>query len=253
MHHRFMTLIALSATIASAASLACFRSASATDGIQSGYFNAPSSLAPQGTTYMMPAQIFTGNTISDTTHPINFLNPASTFGAGLSTIGGTGFGGTGIGAYGSRTYFPNVYTPSSFGVSGYGLRYGVGGYGPGSYGGYGLGSYGGYGLASYGGYGLGSYGGYGLGRIGGAHHGTTPNRVIQTGPSPSSGNFYQPATADPSASGGYYASGGQPAPQAPAPVKTKTQPTNYWKDADDNWGAGGSPLPKDLNSVPWAK
>lgn len=94
-----------------------------------------------------------------------------------------------------------------------------------------------------------------MGFRGGAHQGRVGNRVIQTGPSPSSGNYYQPATADPGgASGGYYASGQTPV-VSPAAPPTKNQPKNYYDSygSDSNWGGGGSPLPKDLNSVPWAK
>lgn len=48
--------------------------------------------------------------------------------------------------------------------------------------------------------------------------------VIQTGPSPASGNYYQPSTGDSSASGNYYASG----TPWQVPVNGPSNPKDYW-------------------------
>lgn len=64
-------------------------------------------------------------------------------------------------------------------------------------------------------------------------------KVIQTGPSKPSGNYYSPSTADPTASGSYYASSG---PRA-LPVMPAQPPP-----AKDYWGEGGSPLPEGFQS-----
>jgi hypothetical protein len=63
-------------------------------------------------------------------------------------------------------------------------------------------------------------------------------RVVQTGPSRSSGNFYMPSTPDPSASGNYYAS------PTPAPVAMPI--INKEPDPRDYWGKTGNPLPDDM-------
>ncbi len=63
-------------------------------------------------------------------------------------------------------------------------------------------------------------------------------RTIQTGPSKPSGNYYSPATADPSASGNYYAGSG---PKATTILPSQGQPA-----PKDYWGQGGSPLPEDF-------
>jgi hypothetical protein len=68
--------------------------------------------------------------------------------------------------------------------------------------------------------------------------------VVQTGPSPSSGNYYQPASVNPSASGSYYAQSGSAA--FPVSSPSSSQPKDYW-------GSMGSPFPKDLTSTPWSK
>jgi hypothetical protein len=293
----------LSSILVVAATLSFLTSSSnalATDIAQNGYFSVPGSYVPQSNTYGGSAQIFQPSTATDTTHPINFLNPASLAGAGYnpnflvspflygslvpfasnrtyvgsygSSLTGTPYGG----AYGA----PFVALPfgssfsSPFGRLPYGGSAGLpliggGGFNGGwSGGGWNGNSWGGgfspnysmYG-GGYSGYSPLNYGaGFGFDGMGnpasmngfGAHQGTVPNRIVQTGPSPASGNYYQPATADPSASGGYYASGSTAS--APAPQKTKSQPKSYWGSGDsDNWGAGGNPFPKDLNSVPWSK
>lgn len=94
----------------------------------------------------------------------------------------------------------------------------------------------------YGGYGGGFMGG--LAPFGGAFMGSGCGRgfrqsplgpgvmQIQTGPSPASGNYYQPSTADPSASGGYYASG--------APWQVPLNSTG--NDPKDYWGPMGNPF-----------
>lgn len=78
-----------------------------------------------------------------------------------------------------------------------------------------------------------SWHGYGMGS-GGLYSGFARSRlgpsVIQTGPSPSSGNYYQPSTPN-SASGNYYASG---APWQ-VPVVSPKIPRDYW-------GPQGSPF-----------
>ena len=56
-------------------------------------------------------------------------------------------------------------------------------------------------------------------------------QVIQTGPSHPSGNYYQPSTADPGSSGGYYASG------TPWQV-----PLNGANNPSDYWGPQGNPF-----------
>jgi len=281
--------------------LACSSSARADDSVQIGHFSVPG--ASQGWPYVaptvVPAQIFTPSTTSDTTHPINWMNPASVAGAGFnpSTVSTPSLYGSSMPYTGSTTPYIGSYG-SGFGSSFGGIPYlgsgfsripYVGGFSGGipfvgsipyvgSIGSFGLpfiGSLGGWGRGwghgwsgygssyspfSYGGYGgFGGFGGIGnpasyMGGFGGAHQGPVGNRVFQTGPSPTSGNYYQPATADSGASGGYYASGST-ASAPPAAPPTKNQPKSYYDSygSDNNWGGGGSPLPKDLNSVPWAK
>jgi hypothetical protein len=273
MHISLGKLYSILVTAAALSFLASSPNALATDIAQNGYFSVPGSYVPQSNTYGGSAQIFQPSTASDTTHPINFLNPASLAGAGYnpnflvsplsygssipfanrpyvgsygSSFAGTPYGGV-YGApfaalpYGSSFSSPFGRVPyagsAGLPLVGGGVFNGYSGLSPLNYGaGFGFG-----GIAN-----PASIGGFG------AHQGTVPNRVIQTRPSPASGNYYQPATADPSASGGYYASGS--AASAPALQKTKSQPKSYWGSGDsDNWGAGGNPFPKDLNSVPWSK
>jgi hypothetical protein len=70
-------------------------------------------------------------------------------------------------------------------------------------------------------------GGMNRSRLGGAAE------VIETGPSPASGNYFQPAASDPSASGNYYA-GGTPW-QVPINIPSTTK---------DYWGPSGTPFNK---------
>ncbi len=70
---------------------------------------------------------------------------------------------------------------------------------------------------------------------------TEQESVIQLGPSKASGNYYEPATKDPSASGNYYASD---PPPANIPIKPITNAPSYWSD-DKN------PFGNDLNKTPW--
>lgn len=119
----------------------------------------------------------------------------------------------------------------------------------------GFGGFRGYGLG-----GLGGYRGYGFGRLFnpagaaltmGAFGNWADNNelgemgyngpVVQGPPSKSSGNYYAPSTPDPTASGNYYSTNG---PSMKMPIKPYTSPKNYW-------GSSGSPLPKDINKVPW--
>jgi hypothetical protein len=82
--------------------------------------------------------------------------------------------------------------------------------------------------------GLGGFGMYSNPRMMGFH---TQSRVVQTGPSKSSGNYFSPATAAPGSSGNYYA----PAVEAPRAVpvyRPEPNPKNYW-------GKPGSPLPEE--------
>lgn len=62
-------------------------------------------------------------------------------------------------------------------------------------------------------------------------------RFVQTAPSKSSGNYYQPSTVDPTASGSYYASQG---PSLQPIIESSPQPTDYW-------GPAGNPF-KDLEN-----
>ncbi|HEY9677126.1 MAG TPA: hypothetical protein V6C76_03920 [Drouetiella sp.] len=203
-------------------------------GYSSGYSSGLGSLALRAATSQIP---YVGGYAGAIGLP--FL------GGGWGGLGGWGSSWSGIGhgiGYGGL---------GSWGGGWGGIGHGFGGWGHG-YGGWSSG-YSAFSPFNYGGYGSFGYGG--MSPIGGSSfQGTVPNRIIQTGPSPASGNYYQPATADPSASGGYYASS-SPASTYSAPVKTKNQPTSYYgkSGTDDMWGGGGSPLPKDLNSVPWAK
>lgn len=63
-------------------------------------------------------------------------------------------------------------------------------------------------------------------------------RSVQTGPSKSSGNYFNPSTPDPSASGNYFAPSGN-APKAMPVYQPEPQPTNFW-------GKQGNPLPDDV-------
>lgn len=65
-------------------------------------------------------------------------------------------------------------------------------------------------------------------------------RITQSGPSKASGNYYNPSTADPTASGSYFAS---PTgyPKAAPIIQQAGTPRDYW-------GAGGNPLPKDMQN-----
>lgn len=58
-------------------------------------------------------------------------------------------------------------------------------------------------------------------------------QVIQTGPSPSSGNYYQPSTATPGSSGSYYSSG-----------KPWQLPAQIQNSPKDYWGPDGDPFQK---------
>lgn len=297
MHKGLLKLNTVAVTAAGLMTLAFSSNAEATDSVQVGHFSVPG--ASQGWPYVaptvVPAQIFTPGTTSDTTNPLNVLNPASVANAGLNPnflstpalygaprplwgspflptyggwgtgigsaalgripyAGGFGLGGFGLGGFG----IPAVPYVGSFGLPFVGRSLGGwgGGWGGGAWGGGWGRGWSAFSSVNYGGFGFGGIGNpafMGTG-FGGSFHGTVPNRVIQTGPSPSSGNYYQPATADPTASGGYYASGST-AVTAPAAPPTKNQPRNYYDSygSDNNWGASGSPLPKDINSVPWAK
>ena len=126
--------------------------------------------------------------------------------------------------------------------------------------------------------GLGSGLGYGLGSSFGSSYssayswarpfGRLSNQsFIQTAPSKAAGNYYAPATVDPSAAGSYYADS-QPAQKPRNQVFGKDYSdygnynrskassygnSDHTKPQKDYWGGSGSPFPKDLNSTPWSK
>lgn len=94
---------------------------------------------------------------------------------------------------------------------------------------------------------------------------------IQTGPSKAAGNYYSPATVDPTAAGNYYASSDNHNQAAPKPRnqvfdkdysdfgsynRSKSSSfgnSDHTKPQRNYWGASGSPFPQDLNSTPWSK
>ena len=95
--------------------------------------------------------------------------------------------------------------------------------------------------------------------------------VIQTGPSKAAGNYYSPATVDPTAAGNYYASSDNHNQAAPKPRnqvfdkdysdfgsynRSKSSSfgnSDHTKPQKNYWGGSGSPFPQDLNSTPWSK
>ncbi len=94
---------------------------------------------------------------------------------------------------------------------------------------------------------------------------------IQTGPSKAAGNYYSPATVDPTAAGNYYASSDNHNQAAPKPRnqvfdkdysdfgsynRSKSSSfgnSDHTKPQRNYWGGSGSPFPQDLNSTPWSK
>lgn len=187
--------------------------------------------------------------------------PFAGSGLGAALVGASAASMAGGGAaYGFGAGFvPGFGWGAPFGLSGGLAPYGSGYWGGwgGPRGGWGTPyAYGGPGMCGGGLWGAGPWGWYGGGLgaaalgasaafgAGGAQTGVvTPTTVIQTAPSKPSGNYYAPSTADPAASGGYYAT---TAPAAIPMIPQKRPVTNFW-------GSPGSPLPKDINSVPWAK
>lgn len=178
------------------------------------------------------------NTFDDTTIGGGVFNPAASlgyipsYGYGISRPfwnGRAGWGGWG--------------GPRGWGIPGtsFGLGAAINNFAFGGYGGF-SNPYYGYGFSGYGGYG--GYNGWNswgwgpdpeLGEMG-----SSP-MVFDNTPSKSSGNYYAPSTPDSSASGSYYSNTG---PSISMPIKPYTTPKNYW-------GPSGSPLPKDINKVPW--
>ncbi len=138
-------------------------------------------------------------------------------GLGYAALGipGIGIPGLGYGNYGRGSHWG---APAWGNYGGRIPKYSWGGFSGGAYG-----RYGGYG-------GLGAFP-YGAGFGGGLQPTRLGPQVLQTGPSPASGNYYQPSTGDPSASGNYYAGG---APWQ-VPVNAPDTPKDYW-------GPGGSPF-----------
>jgi len=138
----------------------------------------------------------------------------------------------------------NPYSTGGLAGGGWGLPWGYGGWGPyysGRAYGWGLGG------GPWWGYSPG-LGALAAGALSGAfdddrrgHVG--PARVIQSGPSKPSGNYYAPSNVDPMASGSYYAT------TSPAITPTFTADPH----PKDYWGGGSSPFGSDLNSVPWRR
>ncbi|MEZ4488363.1 MAG: hypothetical protein R3F51_12295 [Cyanobacteriota/Melainabacteria group bacterium] len=161
---------------------------------------------------------------------------ATTSNAGIFNRALSGYAGFNSGFSGFSGFNPysSMYRGGWGGYSGYSGWHGWGGYG--GYGGWG--NWGGYG--GYGGWGFNSAGpawsaGYGpFNEMGGTYY-------YQSSPSKASGNYYAPSTTDSTASGNYYSSN---SPPVSMPIKPYTTPDNYW-------GQSGSPLPKDINKVPW--
>lgn len=149
------------------------------------------------------------------------------------------------------------YTPFSGGYWGVpGMGVGLGGWGRGL----GWGGYRGLGWGGYPGLGWGGYRGYGwgglynpagaaltMGAFGNFADNDELGEMGYTGPvnegppSKASGNYYAPSTPDPTAAGNYYSTS---SPAVNMPIKPYTSPKSYW-------GSSGSPLPKDINKVPW--
>lgn len=174
-------------------------------------------------------------------------NPGVALGAAAGLFGSGAFGGeTGVdaGMNAFKATLPMTLSGGNF-YGAYG-PWGGGffpGYGPGTLGGF-AGGYPGYGFG-YSGYSMGM-GAIFMGAFGNSMNSSnlgkvTPSAVIQTAPSKASGNYYQPSNVDTTAAGSYYATQGP----AMTPVVPQNQaPTSFWGDS-------GSPLPKDLNKVPW--
>jgi hypothetical protein len=64
------------------------------------------------------------------------------------------------------------------------------------------------------------------------------SRLVQSGPSKASGNYFNPSTPDPTASGSYYAGSGN-TPTAVPVYQPEAQSKDYW-------GKQGSPLPPEM-------
>ncbi len=240
--------------------------------VQKGYFTVPGYFANTPKPYERPTETFRSPTLLEGSAQAN--SGLNSFAVALPLTAGSGFG-YGIGSpWGG---WRSGYSSWGGGPAGYGgwgggspwSGYSSWGGGPAGYGGWGGGSpWSGYsswggGPAGYGGWGGGSpwsggsawggYGGWGgaaaLGAsavfsAGSSGNGVvTPTNVIQSAPSKASGNYYSPSTTDTSASGSYYAT---TAPAAVPYIQQQAPVTNFW-------GASSSPLPKDINSVPWAK
>ncbi len=175
----------------------------------------------------------------------------------VGSIGGLGNLGGLIGHSGLRRSWSDPYSfyrsGSSFGGYGPGLRSGLG---------YGFGS--GFGTN----FGSSYPSNYSWARPFGRLSGQS---FIQTGPSKAAGNYYSPATVDPTAAGNYYASSDnhtQTAPKARNQVFDKDYSdfgsynrsksssfgnSDHTKPQRNYWGGSGSPFPQDLNSTPWSK
>ena len=207
--------------------------------------------------------------------PLEFQQP-SMFGVGQGgftaraplamPFAGYGMWGAGVGGqlvWGGRGYYPGWAPGLGFGWSqgwvpgwgsfgrpypGYGGWSNYGGWGQSYFGNPVLGGVPGFGGWSghgpYGGFGWGSpaagalyAGSFGNRMFGWSRNGMlSPTRFNQSMPSKASGNYYEPSTVDPTASGGYYSSG------APAMTPVMSSPGQLPEQLKDYWGPSGNPF-----------
>ncbi len=90
------------------------------------------------------------------------------------------------------------------------------------------------------GFGMGGFGWGGFGMCGPGVGYETRTKVIQTGPSLPSGNYFSPPAADPRASGNYYQDS-TALPKAAPIIHQDKGPSDYW-------GPGHNPLPSSMQS-----
>lgn len=146
----------------------------------------------------------------------------SGFGDGVPFAWGAPYLSGGLYNYGyGRPFLGLGFGDPGFGAWGFGPFGNAGGYWPGAL------PFGGLGLVGFG-------QGSGLGSL--RSTGEFATRVFQTQPSKSSGNYYEPSSADTTASGSYYASS-SPAIMPAIPVKQS--PDSYWDESSN-------PIPKNL-------
>ncbi len=205
-----------------------------------GSFQVPSWVVTQAPVFQRPTEIINNYPRTDST-----IYAGSTFITPLASAY-TGFAGSWAAPYcggGSRALsFASSWAPGGWGGYGYGwgapnlgatlaLAGAARNFAPGI-------GYGGWG--GYGGYGGGGYGFSptlaGLGFRRGPICDPGGGKVFQSGPSKASGNYYQPSTVDPSASGSYYASTG---PSQVLIGPSEPPPKDYW-------GPDGNPFKNQL-------